>query len=44
MGAPKEQPKEKYDYNAHAIVYASTTRPCLSCKRTSRHKANTCKN
>jgi hypothetical protein len=33
----------KYDYTAHTIVYASTTRPCLNCGRNSMHKETLCK-
>jgi hypothetical protein len=33
----------KYDYNAHTIIHASTTRPCLNCGRNSVHKEITCK-
>lgn len=35
--------KAKYDYSAHVMISASTTRPCHNCGRASVHKATICK-
>jgi len=33
----------KYDPNAHAVISASMTRPCLNCGKNSVHKESSCK-